>query len=168
MDRKKRENTAVSTPFKVFSLLREKNLTIAFAESLTAGNLTARLVEYPGASQCLLGGITAYANSIKTNLLGVSPRTLTLHGAVSRETVIEMVNGLSRPFGADLQVAVSGIAGPDGGSPEKPVGTVHMAFLYNGTLVSEKKIFPGSREDVIKACVDTVYERLLKILSQAD
>jgi len=149
---------------ELFLRLRRRGLTLAFAESLTAGNLTAEMVAWPGVSSVLLGGVTAYANGVKTRVLGVGEDTLERHGAVSLQTVTEMVRGLHRLMGADVQAAVSGIAGPDGGSPEKPVGLVHMAFLVSGHLVAEHRVFPGDRRQIIRGCVDHVITRLLELV----
>ena len=97
---------------------------MATAESCTGGNVAASIVSVPGSSAYFKGAIIAYANEVKSNILGVSADTLREHGAVSEQTVTEMVIGTLKALGADVAVAVSGIAGPDGGSTEKPVGTV--------------------------------------------
>ncbi len=102
----------------------ENRLTVATAESCTGGNVAASIVSVPGSSAYFKGAIIAYANEVKSNILGVSADTLREHGAVSEQTVTEMVIGTLKALGADVAVAVSGIAGPDGGSTEKPVGTV--------------------------------------------
>jgi PncC family amidohydrolase len=106
---------------------------IAIAESCTGGLLMATLTEEPGASEYLLGGVVAYSNELKEKLLHVSKKTLEDHGAVSKETVIEMCEGLLKVTSAELAIAVSGIFGPTGGTPEKPVGTVWMAISERGS-----------------------------------
>jgi PncC family amidohydrolase len=103
-------------------LLRAKNLTLATAESCTGGLVADRITNVPGSSGYFPGGIVAYAYEAKVNLLGVSWNTLRAHGAVSREVVLEMAAGARHTLGADLAVSVSGIAGPGGGIPGKPVG----------------------------------------------
>lgn len=109
-------------------LLKERKLTLATAESCTGGYLASRITSVPGSSAYFMGSIIAYSNSVKINQLQVNPKTLEQHGAVSEETVIEMVKGTLATLQTDLAVAVSGIAGPDGGTPEKPVGTIWLAI----------------------------------------
>lgn len=107
--------------------LKEKNMTIATAESCTGGLISARLTEIPGASEVFGCGVCAYSNETKTKLLGVSGETLAKRGAVSRECALEMARGIKVLAGADIGVSVTGIAGPDGGTEEKPVGLVYVA-----------------------------------------
>jgi len=108
--------------------LVEKKLTISTAESCTGGYLAHKLTSAPGSSACYMGSIIAYDYEPKKSLLGVSPATLEKHGAVSEETVLEMLSGLLDKFGTDLGIAISGIAGPGGGMPNKPVGTIWLAW----------------------------------------
>ena len=108
----------------LLSLLRERGLTVAFAESCTGGLCASRVTAVPGSSEAVLGGVVSYANSVKSGVLGVREETLSSFGAVSVETAREMAEGVRRLTGADICVSVSGIAGPGGGSAEKPVGTV--------------------------------------------
>jgi nicotinamide-nucleotide amidase len=110
---------------------------LACAESCTGGYISHLLTLIPGSSQYFKGAIVSYANDMKENSLGVNPKTIARFGAVSEETVLEMLDGLLQHTHADLGVAVSGIAGPDGGTPEKPVGTIWLAL---GT-VNNKKTF---------------------------
>ena len=122
--------------------LTEKGLTVATAESCTGGLVGKRLTDISGSSTCYLGGVVSYANEVKMNVLGVSEETLRLHGAVSPETAIEMARGVRRLTGADIGVSTTGVAGPGGGSPEKPVGTVYIG-ICTGDL--EKVIKPEFR-----------------------
>ncbi len=108
----------------LLSCFLEKGLTFAAAESCTGGMIGETVTALPGSSQVFLGGVVSYANSVKENVLGVKGETLARHGAVSRETALEMAEGVRRLTGADIAVSVTGIAGPGGGTPEKPVGTV--------------------------------------------
>ncbi|MDP4953445.1 MAG: competence/damage-inducible protein A [Flavobacteriales bacterium] len=109
-------------------VLQAKSKTIACAESCTGGSIAALLAKHPGSSKSFLGGVVAYANEVKTAVLGVKASTLANHGAVSEQTVKEMVLGVIKLTGADYAVSTSGVAGPDGGSEEKPVGTVWIAY----------------------------------------
>jgi nicotinamide-nucleotide amidase len=130
----------------VVRLLGEAGVTVAFAESCTGGLAAARLTDVPGASVCFPGGVVTYSNEAKVALLGVSPETLERHGAVSAEVAREMAEGARRRFGATLGLGVTGVAGPTGGTPEKPVGTVHLALAAgDGTTLHERLVLPGDR-----------------------
>ena len=118
----------------VGELLKKKNLTVSTAESCTGGSIAARLTSIAGSSEYFNGGIVAYSNEVKMNLLHVSPETLEAYGAVSEQTVIEMVKGAMKALKTDCAVATSGIAGPGGGTPEKPVGTVWIAAGYKNEI----------------------------------
>jgi len=133
--------------------LREKNLTLALAESCTGGKLASLFTAIPGCSNYFKGGIVCYSNEIKQQLLGVDPQLLEKHGAVSQEVVEAMAAGAYRVFNADCIIAVSGIAGPGGGTPEKPVGTVWIAVSYKGKIQSQKYLFSQNREsNILRAC----------------
>ena len=123
-------------------LLAKKQLTMATAESCTGGLLSHQIVSVPGSSAYFMGGLIAYDNQVKIEQLQVSPQTLDQYGAVSEQTVIEMVNGALEKFGTDLAVSVSGIAGPSGGTPTKPVGTIWIA-IGSKKQIRTKKIFIG-------------------------
>lgn len=116
----------------VGKLLREHQRSLAVAESCSGGLVGNRITNVPGSSDYFVGGVIAYSNELKQRLLGVQERTLTTHGAVSEETAREMALGVRRATGADLGVATTGIAGPDGGTAEKPVGTVAIALATDG------------------------------------
>lgn len=142
-----------------------EELSLATAESCTAGNVAAAITAIPGSSKFYKGGIVAYSNEIKQNLLGVSAETLDTCGAVSEETVIEMVKGALKAFDADFAVATSGIAGPTGGTPEKPIGTVWIAAGNKDKVVTEKICEDNGREqNVHNATVKVLY--LLRELCQ--
>ena len=129
------------TPLEVIvgELLKKKKLTVSTAESCTGGGIAALITSVPGSSEYFNGSIVAYSNEIKMSLLHVSAETLEKHGAVSRETVTEMVKGAMKTLKTDCAVATSGIAGPGGGTPEKPVGTVWIAAAYKNEIVSMKQ-----------------------------
>ncbi|MBF8962020.1 competence/damage-inducible protein A [Pontibacter sp. FD36] len=110
------------------ALLKERGLTIAAAESCTGGYLAHRITSVPGSSAYFMGGVVAYDNSVKMQLLGVKSETLQQHGAVSEATVLEMAQNVREKLNTDIGVATSGIAGPDGGTAEKPVGTIWIAY----------------------------------------
>lgn len=130
----------------VVQLLTERNQTVVLAESCTGGFIAHRLTNIPGASAVLLAGLVTYSNDAKQNLLGVRSETLAAHGAVSEAVAREMADGARARIGADYAVAVTGIAGPGGGTPEKPVGTVFLALSSaNGTLAL-KRMNPWERE----------------------
>jgi nicotinamide-nucleotide amidase len=121
-------------------------LRLALAESCTGGLVAARLVSVPGASGTLLESLVTYSNESKTRLLGVPPDLLERHGAVSRECAEAMASGLRARSGADITLAVTGIAGPDGGTPEKPVGTVHFAVCSGSGPLHDVQSFGGVRD----------------------
>lgn len=120
---------------EIGKLLIANNLSLSTAESCTGGGVAALITSVPGSSGYFKGGIVAYDNEVKKNLLGVSPETLSAYGAVSRETVIEMAKGAMNRLKTDCAIATSGIAGPGGGTLEKPVGTVWIAVAYKMKLL---------------------------------
>jgi competence/damage-inducible protein CinA-like protein len=123
----------------------DRGLTVATAESCTGGLLAARLTERPGSSAWVLGGVTAYANSAKEQLLGVPSAVLAEHGAVSPEVAVALADGARRRFGADIGVGITGVAGPGGGTPDKPVGTVHLCVAGPDGRELRALRLPGSR-----------------------
>ena len=128
-------------------LLTERNLTLALGESCTGGLVAHRLTNVPGSSSYVLGGIIAYSNEAKERLLGVRHETLEEHGAVSAETAIEMARGARATLGADVGLSVTGIAGPGGGTPEKPVGLAYVALSAGNWEQVERLVWSGSREE---------------------
>jgi len=133
---------------RVGAMLKEQGLTISLAESCTGGLIGNLMTNVPGSSQYFAGGVVAYSNQAKQDLLGVSPETITQCGAVSDRTVCEMALGARERFRTDLSIAVSGIAGPEGGSREKPVGTVYIGIADRNTAFSRRYRFWGDREHV--------------------
>lgn len=152
----------VALPEVVAAELRASGLKVATAESCTGGMIGQVLSSVPGSSAYLAGGAIVYSNDEKVRQLGVDPATIAEHGAVSEAVVAEMAIGARARFGVDLTVAVSGIAGPDGGSADKPVGTVWFGFMVDGRLTSEVKRFDGDRRAVRQATVDHALEGLLQ------
>ena len=123
---------------EISDLFWKEGLTLSTAESCTSGNVAAAITAIPGSSHFYKGGIIAYSDEIKENLLGVSHETLESKGAVSEETVIEMVKGAMKSMNSDCAVATSGIAGPTGGTPDKPIGTIWIAASLKEKVVTLK------------------------------
>jgi nicotinamide-nucleotide amidase len=132
----------------VLRALEGHGAKLAVAESCTGGLLGARLTAVPGSSRVFVGGVTAYANEAKLGLLGVSAEAIAEQGAVSEEVARQMARGVARALDAQAAIAVTGIAGPDGGTPSKPVGTVWIAVLWRDQVRTFTHAFPGDREDV--------------------
>ena len=122
--------------YTLVNALKEKKLTIACAESCTGGLIAKSITDVGGCSSVFLGGVVAYANEIKENILGVSGETLKKYGAVSEFTAMEMADGVRRICGSDIGISTTGIAGPDGGTEEKPVGTVYVGFSFKDTTLA--------------------------------
>lgn len=147
----------------VKKLIRKK-LTIAAAESCTAGLFTGILANVPGASAILNGGVTAYANRVKIRQLGVPPALIARHGAVSAECAAAMAAGVRKSLGSDIGISITGVAGPSGGTREKPVGTVYFGFALGRRLVAEKMVFGGERNHIrAKSAYHAIY-RLAQLI----
>ncbi len=149
-----------SMEYKVGENLRKRGLRLATAESCTGGLVGHRLTNIPGSSDYFVGGVVAYANAVKMQALGVRLQTLDEHGAVSRETVLEMASGVRRALAADIGLAVSGIAGPGGGTPEKPVGLVWIGLSAPQTIVARRYLFSGDRTSVKEQAAQAALELL--------
>lgn len=130
------------------------DVTVATAESCTGGNISGAITAVPGSSRCMVGGIVAYSNDVKMKLLGVSAETLAAKGAVSEEVAAQMAEGVCAATGATLGISTSGVAGPGGGTPEKPVGTVCIAVSYKGKTEAVTMHFPGNRKRVVDRAVN--------------
>lgn len=144
--------------------LIEKELTISTAESCTGGNIAHKIVEEAGSSAYFLGSVVSYSNEVKANVLGVSRNNLDKYGAVSREVVEEMVAGVCRLMRSECGIATSGIAGPDGGTRFKPVGTVWIAVKYRDQIISECVHFKGNRNEVIESATNHGMVMLINLL----
>ena len=144
--------------------LREKNLTMATAESCTGGNIAHEITRIAGSSDYFVGSVVSYANHVKEQVLQVSPEDLRAHGAVSEPVVRQMAQGVCQALGANCAVATSGIAGPGGGTKDKPVGTVWMAAKCDDKLVTACKQFPGDRNRVIERATNEALLLLLQLL----
>ena len=142
---KSRSQAAIELAAEVGRLLMERGLTLALAESCRGGLAGSLVTDVPGSSSYFLGGVVAYAYSAKEAILGVRHETLLAHGAVSAETAAEMARGARRIFGADVAVAVTGIAGPTGGLPGKPVGLVHLHLSAPDAEIGERYVWNSDR-----------------------
>ncbi len=148
----------------VHKTLTEQGKTLATAESCTGGTIASRLTALPGASAYFRGGVVAYSNEVKECALGVKHETLTAHGAVSEETVREMAEGVRQRLGADYAIATTGIAGPGGGTPEKPVGTVWVAVSTPKRTVAQLMHYGDRRQQTIDRTANQAYAMLVKEL----
>jgi PncC family amidohydrolase len=149
---------------QVGQLLRDRGLRLVLAESCTGGLLGSRITDVSGSSEYFLGGVVAYAYEAKVDLLGVSWDTLNTRGAVSGETVLEMARGIRNLMKADIAISVSGIAGPDGGTPEKPVGTTWIGLISEDGEWAKKYQFSADREGNKAMAVDAALTLLLDYL----
>jgi len=153
---------------QVGKLLHERGLKLVLAESCTGGLLGSHITDVPGSSEYFLGGVVAYAYEAKVACLGVSWDTLNTKGAVSRETVLEMAHGVRALMKGDIAVAVSGIAGPGGGTPEKPVGTTWIGLVTAEAELAQLFHFSaGDREKNKVLAVDAALQLLLDYLNAA-
>lgn len=151
---------------EIVKMLSEKKLTLSLAESCTGGIISSRITDIPGASKIFEGAITAYSYEIKTKALHVQEKTLANHGAVSSQCAIEMAKGCIKFFETDIALSVTGIAGPDGGTPEKPVGTVFIAVKFKDKIVVKDYLIKGDRSRVrIRSCAFAL-NMLREILSE--
>lgn len=159
------DNTLFETAEKTIKVLREKGLSVGFAESCTGGLIAKTVTDVPGASDVFLGGIVSYANSVKENVLGVRKETLDSVGAVSADTAMQMALGAREQLGADITVSVTGIAGPGGGTEEKPVGLVYMGACYGDLkIICEKCSFSGTRDEIRNQTAQHAFEIINSII----
>ena len=157
------DNISIETV--VSKMLIEKNLTISTAESCTGGLVSATLINYPGISSVFMEGCVTYSNESKINRLGVSPDTLEVYGAVSEETAREMAEGIAKNFNTNVAISTTGIAGPEGGTSEKPVGLVYIGIYINGETTVNKYILHGNREEIrIRATKNAINDLRLRLL----
>lgn len=145
-------------------LLKERELTVSSAESCTGGNVAHRIVQVPGSSAYFLGSVVSYSNDVKANVLKVSRTNLDRYGAVSKEVVEQMACGVANLMHTDCAIATSGIAGPEGGTKFKPVGTVWIGVKIGDRVVSECCHFKGSRDEVIESATNHGMVMLINLL----
>ncbi|HEC77459.1 MAG TPA: CinA family protein [Thermoplasmatales archaeon] len=149
---------------KIAELLKKKKFWIATAESCTSGLVAHNLTNVPGSSEYFKGGVVAYSNEIKIKVLGVKKETLEKFGAVSHQTAYEMAHGVKNLMNVDIAISTTGIAGPGGGTPEKPVGLVYIGLATPDGVETRKFIFEGNRienkENFCKASLNMLLEYL--------
>ena len=153
---------------EISDLFWKEGLTLSTAESCTSGNVAAAITAIPGSSHFYKGGIIAYSDEIKENLLGVSHETLESKGAVSEEVVIEMAKGAMKSMNSDCGVATSGIAGPTGGTPDKPVGTVWIAVTMGEKVMTMKASGDEGRKKNIENATLYALQMLLKLFQNQE
>lgn len=153
----------MTTAEKLVQALAGKNLTCATAESCTGGGVGYAITEVAGASAVFWGGVVSYDNSVKRDVLGVPEHVLATKGAVSSECAASMAEGVRRLLNADIAVSITGIAGPGGGSAEKPVGLVWFGLASSTGTTTVKKVFPGDREAVRTAAIEHALNLLLAL-----
>lgn len=147
---------------RIVEHMREKELTLAAAESCTGGMLSSRIIDVPGVSEVYKAGFVTYANEAKQNLIGVKEETLKEFGAVSEQTAKEMVLGAMKAAKTDMAVATTGVAGPGGGTKEKPVGLVYIACGSEDDIIVERCLFKGTRSEIRQASVEHALGMLYK------
>ena len=150
----------------VLSLCRTLGFTLATAESCTGGQVGERLTSVPGASDVFVGGVVAYADSVKAGQLGVAADLLREHGAVSAEVAAAMARGARERLGADVGLAVTGVAGPDGGTPDKPVGLVYIHAEAPGSSRGADFSYPGDRDSIRRRAAIAVLHLARRVLAQ--
>jgi len=156
----------ISLEKSVLDFMEKRGLTLSVAESCTGGLISHMITQHPGCSKVFIGGAVSYSNQIKQLMLGVSPKTLDDHGAVSEQTVREMAAGAIQNYHSDYSIAVSGIAGPDGGTAEKPVGTVWIAVANSEKAIARKFLFGSRRQQNIERSAISALTMLFKLLKE--
>ena len=151
---------------RIGSAMLKAGKTLSAAESCTGGLVGMLLTSVPGSSQWFKGGVIAYSNTVKTDILNVPFSVIEEDGAVSKETVLAMAAGVRELMGTDLSVSISGIAGPDGGTAEKPVGTVWIAVCGEKSVSAEMKMFAGERDVVRRKAADYLLTKLYAFLKE--
>ncbi len=152
------------TAAKVLEWCSRRGWSLSVAESCTGGLVGGCLTAIPGSSAVFVGGVIAYSNAVKENLLGVPPEVLHSKGAVSEETALAMARGVAKIFGSECGISVTGVAGPSGGTGEKPVGTVWFGAVSPGHELSRLGHFGGTRDHIREKSVQAALELILELL----
>lgn len=153
-------------PEMLTKMMKKNNLTLSVAESCTGGLLSSLITELSGVSSFYNGGVVSYSNEIKERVLNVKKETLEKYGAVSSKCVEEMAKGVAKLYDTDCAISISGVAGPEGGSDEKPVGTVYMGYYYKGKITTEKRNITGVRKRVQTRSAYYAMDGLRKIIKE--
>ena len=150
----------------VAKLLKARGLTISTAESCTGGYISKKLTDIPGSSKYFLGGIVAYSNEVKINSLEIKGYVLEKYGAVSSQIAIMMAAKVKEKFRSDIGVGITGIAGPGGGTKEKPVGTVYISIAFGDKVKVKRFLFPGNREKIRIRSTQMALDMVRRTLSE--
>jgi len=151
---------------QLLRMLREKKMTLAVAESCTGGMIGKDLTEVAGSSDVFMGGIISYSNDVKERILRVPKNIMLNHGAVSEETAKAMAIGAANQIRTSCAISITGVAGPDGGTEDKPVGTVCIGYCVNGEVTTKRFQFPGDRDAIRTRAVKTALRELTEILKK--
>ena len=162
----KNETEASAAAMQVSEILHQNGWTMATAESCTGGNIAHHITLIPGSSTIFNGGVVSYTNEVKHNVLGVSQQSLDQYGAVSQPVAEQMAQGAVRVMRSTLAVSTTGVAGPTGGTPENPVGTVWMAASDGLHTISNCCHFEGTRAQIIEKATETAFFLLLKLVGK--
>ena len=144
--------------------LKQKDLKLCFAESLTGGMISSGIVDVPGASAVFNGSVVSYVNEVKTGVLGVSPEVISEKTEVSYECAEQMASGAAKILSADIAISVTGIAGPGGDMPGKPVGTVFMGIYNRGAVSSVRLDLAGDRDSIRKQTASEAYKKIIELV----
>ncbi len=151
--------------FKIVKLMTKKKLTVSFAESCTGGLLASSITSISGSSKVFNMGLVTYSNNAKVKLLKVPKKTITKYGAVSNETCLSMVKNLSKISKSNISISITGVAGPNGGTKEKPVGLVYIGLKKGSKIIIKKNLFKNkNRISIQKATVNQAHKMILNIL----
>lgn len=153
--------------YLVYQLLKKKHYTLTTAESATGGMIASTLINVPGISEFFQEGYVTYSNAAKVKMIHVNPDIIEMYGVVSAETAADMARAAAGTAGTDAALSVTGVAGPDGGTPECPVGLVFIGCHLRGRTVTERHLFPGDRMEVRKAAADAAL-LLLKTMLESE
>ncbi len=159
--------TLESLAQKLVGILVDRGLSITAAESCTGGLFASFITSVSGSSSCFNGSFVTYSNEMKTSMIGVSVDVLDEYGAVSAQCVEQMCHGAIEKTEANISIAISGIAGPTGGTEQKPVGTVYIGVLFDGKSCIERFVFEGNRQEVRLSAVDKALNMVLDIVAES-
>lgn len=163
-----RRGDPLSVAEELGSILRRKTMTIATAESCTGGKVGDMVTSVPGSSDYYVGGVVSYSNAVKVELLDVDPEVIRSEGAVSETVARQMAEGVRHRLSTDIGVSTTGVAGPSGGSPEKPVGLVFVAASKQGRTICRRHQFTGARDDVKRYSAEAALSLVVELLADGE